>query len=69
MCASGGAFSWLICVLDFQDSIVAGVDRRDAFHHQVEVDVAGNCAVENHDGFVAAEVFLLDFKAVPAGEG
>ena len=46
----------LVSVFDFQDTVVAGVDRRDAFHHQVEVNVAGNCAVEDRDGFVAAKV-------------
>ena len=56
MCTSGGRFQSSVGVFDFQDSVVACVDRRDGLEHQVKVHVAGNCAVENRDGFIAAPV-------------
>ena len=64
MCTSGGRFQSSVCVLDLENTVVARVDRRDAFHHQVKVHVAGNCAVENRDGFIAAEVFQDSDRSV-----
>ena len=51
-------------VLDLEDTIVTGVDRRDAFEHQVEVYVARNSAVENRDGLIAAEILQDSYRSV-----
>ena len=54
----------LVGVLNLEDTIVAGVDRRDAFEHQVEVYVAGNGTVENRDGLIAAKVLQDSYRSV-----
>ena len=51
-------------VLDLEDTIVTGVDRRDAFEHQVEVYVTGNGTVENRDGLIVAEVLKDSYRSI-----